>query len=90
MSFAIDGKLGVNPHEAATSSPAFALGTTVLLNNNQAAVYAIAGVQITVSAPAHLNAGFTASTSAGGYVTFVSAQAGQYFWVRASAPHVGG
>ena len=92
--FAISGELGVDVVENKSSrtsaeGPEFALGTTVRLDANRAAIYVKYGEAVTYSSssavPLALNTSFTASASAGGYKAFATYAAGDFGWAVASA-----
>jgi len=86
--YAIDGTLGANLNRTHDSSdPQFELGTTVITNQNKVAIYVKAGGIISTSAGAALNAAFTASASAGGFIALGSFNDGDLGWVRSSADH---
>jgi hypothetical protein len=95
--FANDGKLGVDvvsessPRTSA-EGPEFALGTQVRLDANRAAIYVKYGEAVTYSSssavPVAINASFTASASAGGFLAYATYAAGEFGWAVASASDV--
>jgi len=95
--FATDGKLGVDIVENKSSrtsaeGPEFALGTTVRLDANRAAIYVKYGEAVTYSSssavPVAIGATFIASASAGGFLAFSSYALGDFGWAVASASDV--
>lgn len=88
--YAVDGTLGANLNNTYSTADfeekGFRLGQTVRLNDNSAAIFVQASVIISTSAVCHLNTSFTASTSAGGFIALGSFNAGDFGWVRQSAP----
>lgn len=95
--YATDGKLGVDPlanHSPRTSAegPEFALGTSVRIDANRAAIYVKYGEAVTYSSssavPLAINTSFTASASAGGFKAFATYAAGEFGWALASASDV--
>lgn len=84
--FAIDGTVGANLNRTHDSSDSqFELGETVVTNLNKVAIYVKAGQILSTSAAVALNAGFTASASAGGFIALGSFNAGDLGWARSSA-----
>lgn len=88
--YSTDGKVGAARVSQVDATPQHTLGETTIINGNQVAIYVYAGQTVSGSADLALNAGFTASASAGGFVALLSAaiqaNAGTYIWARASAP----
>jgi len=95
--YATDGKLGVDtvanssPRTSA-QGPEFALGTSVRLDANRAAIYVKYGEAVTYSSssavPVAINTSFTASASAGGFKAFATYALGEFGWAIASASDV--
>jgi len=95
--FANDGKLGVDvlskksPRTSA-EGPEFDLGTQVRIDDNRAAIYVKYGEAVTFSSssavPVAINAAFTASASAGGFLAYATYAAGEFGWAVASASDV--
>lgn len=95
--FSNDGKLGVDilanksPRTSA-EGPEFDLGTQVRLDDNRAAIYVKYGQAVTYSSssavPVAINASFTASASAGGFLAYATYALGEFGWAVASASDV--
>lgn len=95
-SFSSDGKVGGSRVGQVDTVKNFQLGETTILNGNKVAVYVLVSETVSGSTIMQLSAGFTAAialsapTTTGGFVAMlgdgVDAIAGQYIWVRASAP----
>lgn len=88
--FSTDGKVGAARLGVSDASAQFRLGETTVIDGLYAAVYVYAGQTLTGSASLALNAAFTASASAGGYILLASSasaevSAGRYCWARTSA-----
>lgn len=84
--YSTDGKVGVRIETAdSTAEKSHALGETTVIQGGRLAMYVLAGEILSASAAVAVNASFTASASAGGYIAVASANAGQYLWVRTSA-----
>jgi len=93
LPFCQDGKLGVDitpvsPRTSAQGSE-FALGTVVRIDGNRTAIYVKIGEAVTYSSssavPVAINAAFTASASAGGFLAYATYALGDFGWVVASA-----
>ena len=96
MPFVRDALLGANLTEVRTSTEgaAFDIGTTVVLDDassdagrNKLAVYVAVGDTLTISNAVALNANYTASASAGGFIWLGDRTAvpTEFGWVRTSA-----
>lgn len=88
--FSTDGKVGAARLGVIDANAQFRPGETTIIDGNYAAVYVYVGQTLTGSAAVALNAAFTASASAGGYIVLAAsasaeASAGKYVWVRTSA-----
>lgn len=82
MSYATDGKLGVDLGIGADTSAEHTLGTTARVSGNKVAIYVYANEAIASGTGVELAAGFTASASTGGELTAVYAIAsGEFGWV---------
>lgn len=91
--YANDGKLGVDlENTGGDSTPQFALGTVARITANKTAIYVYIGEDMTYSSssavPVAINAGFTASISAGGFTAVQTYSSGEYGWVLTSAADV--
>jgi len=88
--FSNDGKVGAARLGVIDVSAQFRAGETTLIDENYVAIYVYVGQTLTGSAAVALNAAWTASASAGGYIVLAAsasaeASAGTYVWVRSSA-----
>lgn len=91
--YANDGKLGVDLENAGgKTTPDHKLGTVARVGANKTAIYVYFGEAVTYSSssavPIAINAGFTASVSAGGFTATQTYASGEYGWVLTSAADV--